>query len=84
MSCHEPLRSDNGGTVSAAIPLDRDALLEAEIDAAYESMIHAKTDEESKAHFHDMARLIARRSPMQIQKMELTRRLLIKQAREAR
>lgn len=67
----------------SAIPLDRDAILEAEIDAAYESMIHAKTDEGSKAHFHVMVRLIARRSPTQIQRMELARRLMLKQAREA-
>lgn len=67
----------------SAIPLDRDAILEAEIDAAYERMVKAPTDAGSLEAFHDMARLIYRRSPQQIQKMELTRRLLIKAAREA-
>lgn len=58
-----------------------DADLESEIDAAYERMIHAPTDEESKSAFHEMCLLIARRSPHQIQKMELDRRLVIRQAR---
>ena len=70
--------------MSAAIPLDRDAILEAQIDAAYELMVSAKTDEGSKEAFHVMARLIAQRSPQRIQKMELERRLMLKLTREAK
>jgi hypothetical protein len=62
---------------------ERDVALEVEIDAAYNQMVDpAKTDEESRAHFHEMCRLIARRSPQRIQKMELDRRIALKRARE--
>lgn len=64
--------------------IDRDAELEAEIDAAYERMVTAKTDEGSKEAFHDMARLIGRRSQSQILKMELAKRLARKQAKQER
>ncbi len=59
----------------------RDAALEAEIDATYELMITATTDEASKAYWRDMVSLIYKRSPVQIQKMEFERRLAIKRAR---
>jgi hypothetical protein len=62
----------------------RDADLEREIDAVYERMVSASTEDESKALFAQMAQLIHRRSPHQVQKMELERRLSIRQARAAR
>lgn len=52
-----------------------DADLERDIDAAYDRMIAAPNDTESKAHFQEMTRLIYRRSPHQVQKMEMERRL---------
>lgn len=62
---------------------ERDEALEREIDAAYDQMVDpAKTDEESKAHFRDMAVLIGRRSPHQVQRMEIERRLLRRQAKQ--
>lgn len=63
--------------------LKRDADLERQIDAAYELMVKAKTDEESKDHWRVMVGLIGRRSQSQILRMELAKRLARKQAREA-
>lgn len=68
--------------MNAVTQPDRDAELEIEIDAAYDAMIAAKTDEESTAYFKTMARLIARRSPYQIQKMEIARRIAMRAARQ--
>jgi hypothetical protein len=62
---------------------ERDNALELEIDAEYNQMIdRSKTDEESRAHFHAMCLLINRRSPAQVHRMELDRRLAHKQLRE--
>lgn len=58
-----------------------DERLELEIDGEYDLMLAAKTDEESKSHFLEMCRLIHRRSPTQVQKMEIERRLAIRQAK---
>lgn len=66
----------------SANPIDRDAALEAQIDAAYDAMVTAKTDEESKAHFRDMAVLIGRRSQHQILKMELDKRIARRAAKQ--
>lgn len=61
---------------------ERDEALEREIDAAYDQMVDpAKTDEESKAHFRDMAVLIGRRSQTQILKMEMDKRIARKAAK---
>ena len=51
-----------------------DARLEAQIDAAYEAMVKAPTDAESKAWFTEMNVLIGRRSRTAIMKLELERR----------
>ncbi|MDP9090169.1 MAG: hypothetical protein M3O26_15665 [Pseudomonadota bacterium] len=59
----------------------RDEQLEREIDAAYERMLAASAETESREHFLEMARLIYRRSPQQVQKMEVERRLEIKRAK---
>lgn len=59
-----------------------DADLERDIDAAYDRMIAAPNDTESKAHFQEMTRLIYRRSPHRIQQMELERRLKFKRAKQ--
>lgn len=55
--------------------LTADAELEAKIDAAYERMIHAPTDEESRDLFGEVNRLILRRSKTQLLKLELERRV---------
>lgn len=52
-----------------------DAKLEAQIDAAYERMVKAPTDEESKEQFSVVNRLIRQRSPTQLLKLELERRI---------
>lgn len=57
-----------------------DADLEREIDATYSRMIAAPTENESRELFKEMAILLRRRSPQQIHKMELERRLLMRQA----
>lgn len=61
---------------------DRDAALEMEIDAAYERMIKAPTDHGSREAFTEMAVLIRRRSPAQVLRMELERRLARRQAKQ--
>jgi hypothetical protein len=55
--------------------LMRDAALEAQIDAAYEIMVKAPTDEESREHFSVVNRLLLQRSPTQLLKLELERRM---------
>lgn len=54
--------------------LTADAALEARIDAAYDLMIKAPTDEESKEQFSVVNRLIRQRSPTQLLKLEMERR----------
>lgn len=54
--------------------LTADAALEARIDAAYERMVKAPTDEESLDLFSEVNRLILQRSPSQLLKMEMERR----------
>ena len=51
-----------------------DAELEARIDAAYERMVRAPTDEESREYFKEVNLLIRQRSPTQLLKLELERR----------
>jgi hypothetical protein len=67
--------SDGGAAVSAQPQIDRDAALEAEIDAACERMIQSEGDDEAREHFREMARLVQQRSPHQIYKMELERQI---------
>lgn len=52
-----------------------DNALEAQIDAAYEFMASAKTDESSREYLSEMSRLILRRSQSQQLKLELERRM---------
>jgi hypothetical protein len=52
-----------------------DADLEVEIDAACERMSKGKSEAEQRAAWTEMAVLIRRRSPMQVMKMELERRI---------
>lgn len=54
--------------------LKADVALEAQIDAAYDLMIKAPTDEESKEQFGVVNRLIRQRSPTQLLKLEMERR----------
>lgn len=58
-----------------------DADLETEIDVMYERMIAEPDEVKARAHFQEMALLIRRRSHFQIQKMELERRLAMRQAK---
>jgi hypothetical protein len=51
-----------------------DAKLEAQIDAAYQKMITAPTDEGSLEMFSVINRLIGQRSPTQLLKLEMERR----------
>lgn len=59
----------------------RDIDLELEIDATYDRMIAEPDEAKARAIFHEMALLLYRRSPQQIHKMELERRLYIKKAK---
>lgn len=52
-----------------------DNALEAQIDAAYEFMASAKTDEASREYLSEMSRLILQRSQSQQLKLELERRM---------
>lgn len=54
--------------------LQADAALEARIDAAFERMVKAPTDNESKECWSECSRLILRRSTTQKLKLELERR----------
>ena len=60
------------------VALDADAALEAQIDAAYEAMVRAPTDEQSREWFSIVNSLISRRSPSQLLKLELERRMRAK------
>jgi hypothetical protein len=61
---------------------DRDAFLEQQIDAACNRMIAlANDDTAAREAFNEMARLIGQRSQTQILKMELERRLAIRNAK---
>lgn len=55
--------------------LERDAALEAKIDAAFKSMKRAPTDIESKSWWTEIAVLMRRRSMTQLLKLELERRM---------
>jgi hypothetical protein len=61
--------------------LSADAALEASIDAAYEAMVRAPTDEASREWFGIINRLILQRSPVQLLKLELERRMRAKAKR---
>lgn len=63
------------------VGLQRDAALEAEIDVAYDRMVKAQTDEESKEHWRVMVGLIGRRSQSQVLRMELEKRIARKAAK---
>jgi hypothetical protein len=60
----------NSDAVHAALPLSDDEALELEIETARRAALNVKDRELAREAFRVMSRLVARRSPQQIERME--------------